>query len=231
MLSNSLSYLLTASGERLDLNYRFYERDFCTILRGYKKATCVVPTARGNLIELHYHDGFSLARGGEERRAQRPLPPNYRSFSHYVDYLLETMEAIGRNASDPTRLRQYEWLSTLSLGYDSPACTILARQLGVTRAVNFVGGRHGHEEDSSDIARMLGIELIQHDRDEYLPWSTFPRPSFSHQETEAMTLSMLRCPLNWRRHSSSAETLGTHFGPCIRSMCPLIDTASPPLAA
>ena len=177
-VSNSLSYLLTASGERLDLNYRFYERDFCTILRGYKKATCVVPTARGNHIELHYHDGFSLARGGEGRRAQRPLPPNYRSFSHYVDYLLETMEAIGRNASDPTRLRQYEWLSTLSLGYDSPACTILARQLGVTRAVNFVGGRHGHEEDASDIARILGIELIQHDRDEYLSMVDFPEAEF-----------------------------------------------------
>ena len=49
--------------------------------------------------------------------------------------------------------------ATISSGYDSPACAVLAKEAGCTRVLSLSGSRYD-EDDGSDIARKIGFTEI-----------------------------------------------------------------------
>ncbi len=53
----------------------------------------------------------------------------------------------------------YDFLGTLSSGYDSTTNTVLAQQGGLRDVISFLNARGGAADDGKDIADKLGIKL------------------------------------------------------------------------
>jgi hypothetical protein len=95
------------------------------------------------------------------------------------------MASLYSNANSPLRQVHYEPLATVSRGYDSPACAILAREIGCTEAVTFVKGRQEHAWAVSDnddkgtaIAALLNLDVSEYSREDYLYAAGFPEAEF-----------------------------------------------------
>ncbi|ADE15275.1 conserved hypothetical protein [Nitrosococcus halophilus Nc 4] len=177
-ISNSFCYLLEVSSLQLLDDYGFYETDFFSILRGHNKAVTSVPLDRKHRVTLHYHDGIAIDRDLTQRRIPRPAPPVFTNYTGYIDYLTEIIHAIYDNATDTARAIRYTPLSSLSTGYDSPACTALAKSIGCTEAITFIDSRHGHMEDATDIAKALEVTLLPVKREAYFELHQYPEAEF-----------------------------------------------------
>ncbi|ABA58407.1 hypothetical protein Noc_1945 [Nitrosococcus oceani ATCC 19707] len=177
-ISNSFCYLLEASSQQLLGSYGFYETDFFSILQGHNKALTSVPLDEKHQATLHYHDGIAVGHDLVQRRISRPTPPAFTDYTGYIDYLVKIIRAIYDNATDSARTIQYTPLSSLSTGYDSPACTALVKSIGCTEAVTFADSRHGHMEDATDIAKALEVTLLPIEREAYLKLEQYPEAEF-----------------------------------------------------
>src|SRR5690606_2497594 len=114
-----------------------------------------------------------------------PEPPSFVSYGHYVDYLLETLTMLRDNAADPHRHVTYEPLTTISSGYDSPACAVLAQRIGCRRAVTFGAARQAFEarlrstdDSGAAIAALLGLPVAAYSREAYLASAERPEAPF-----------------------------------------------------
>ena len=177
-VSNSLCYLLKATGSDLSLEYGFYETDLSTVLGGYDRAIRRVPLAAGRYVNLHDCDGLSFGPNDEKTSFARPHPPAFDSYDAYRDYLKSTLLDLDANARHPTRAVTFDPMGMLSTGYDSPACMALARDIGCNEAINFPSARSGSSDDATDIAKALQISLLQFERDDYHGCNDFPEAEF-----------------------------------------------------
>jgi len=158
LVSNSLACLLAVSRHRFAPEYRHYHRDFLSIIKGIRKYRAVLPTEQGRVRftyfdNLHW-DGQSLTtieKPGAERRFER--------FAEYRAFLESSLSRMAGNMGSSKRARRYEFLATLSTGYDSPTVTALAKPFGLERVVCF--HREGNLRDrGSSIAPYLGVEPV-----------------------------------------------------------------------
>jgi hypothetical protein len=180
------AYLLEAAHAKLDLRNWSYERQLMTFLRGYARATKRLKLAGGATISLHYHDTILVRSDLEQRLLHPPAPPHFASYCDYIDYVSRTLEALHRNANAPERRVTYTPLSTISSGYDSPACAVLAKRLGCRRAVTFTEARKVFNEQplktaddsGEDVARMLGLDVTKWSRSAYLAADDYPEALF-----------------------------------------------------
>lgn len=184
-VSNSLAYLLAATGSRLDFRYDGYEPDLMSFLRGYRKATKTMPLADGRRVSIHYHESFAIDRDLAMRFIAPPEPPAFPSYRSYVDYLDRTVASLHANAVSPARRVAFRPLTTISSGYDSPAGAVLARRIGCDEAVTFAEARTKYAlamNDTSDsgeaIGKRLGFDVETFDRDGYLKSDDFPEAIF-----------------------------------------------------
>lgn len=172
LVSNSLAFLLAQAADSPDPEYLFYDRDIISFVDGLSAAVRRLPTRRGRVVELLYCANLTVDRdlGVSERR--RTQPRAFTDYADYVTFLTAELAALDRNARDPTRARsRYEPLATISSGYDSPACAVLARSTGCTRAVTVGAARaeYGGGADSGlEIGRRLGLTVTEYDRGSYL---------------------------------------------------------------
>jgi hypothetical protein len=172
LVSNSLAFLLAQAADSPDPEYLFYDRDIISFVDGLSAAVRRLPTRRGRVVELLYCTNLTVDRDlrvSEQRRAQ---PRSFTDYADYVTFLELELAALDRNARDPARVRsRFEPLATISSGYDSPACAILARSIGCTRAVTVGAARaeYGGGSDSGlEIGRRLGLTVSEYDREGYL---------------------------------------------------------------
>ena len=86
-----------------------------------------------------------MAAPGPDRERPKPAPSDFRDFADYEGFLVDTLRAIGRNASSPARAQTYRWLSSVSAGYDSAAAAALAKNV-----------RHSPQEANPLRARLSG---------------------------------------------------------------------------
>ena len=185
-VSNSFVYLLAASHDRLDIGYRLYERDFQTFLHGYHRARRALRTASRQTICLHYNESVLADRGLSLSVVKPPLPPEFRTFAAYVEYLDSVVRALHANATASERTVTYAPLTTISSGYDSPACTVLAKGIGCTQAVTFPEARTEYNpsrlsdanDSGAEIGRCLGVDVSSFVREEYLGRQDFPEAEF-----------------------------------------------------
>jgi hypothetical protein len=186
LVSNSLPFVLEAAGAKLDPQNWSYERHLMTFLRGYAKATKRLELAGGITVRLHYHDTLVIDRDLRQRSTRPQEPPSFHSYRDYVEYLWGTLEVMHRNATAPERKVAYTPISTISSGYDSPACAVLAKQLGCRSAVTFTEARATFNErplktldDSGEhIAKILGLEVATFSRNAYLAAEDYPEALF-----------------------------------------------------
>ena len=186
VLSNSLAYLLQALDDQLHPRYRFYERDLMTFLRGYTNARTSIPTLSGRRINLHYHRAIDVTLDLEIYTRTPSQPPHFANYSEYVSYTNETVRSICQNSNDSNRNTTYAPLTTISSGYDSPACAVFAKSVGCHQAVTFSDARPDRKDHRSDplgdsgkdIAERLDMDVLEFSRDGYLTLNDFPEAEF-----------------------------------------------------
>lgn len=157
VVSNSLPFLLTYCGDELEPFDWTYGERFCSIVLGLQHTPVVVPVQRGKLIVVHHHN-LAISTTGDLRLEPKTLPPRFDDYAGYIGYLQATITAVFRNAAAVERPRRYQPLCTLSAGYDSPACAVLARAAGCREAVT-LNGRQLGEDSGTAIARHLGLAI------------------------------------------------------------------------
>ncbi|HET8551450.1 MAG TPA: hypothetical protein VFM97_03105 [Gammaproteobacteria bacterium] len=188
LISNSFSYLLTAAGDTVDINYRRYERDFMSSLNGVRKSKKFVPTAAGRRVRLHYSEKIRIDRNLDIRTERYGDGPGFSSYEEYVDIVHNLLARLHANAADAGRKVTYRPLSTISTGYDSPAATVFARRHGCNSALTFVDARTEYNDpawgpvDANDsgmeIARYLGVEVRTFNRSGYDQRTDHPEAEF-----------------------------------------------------
>lgn len=184
-VSNSLAYLLEASGSTLNPRYWRYEADLMTFLRGIKRASTSLPLAKGRRVEIHYHRTFLFDRDLTRQWVEPPQPPAFTSYQSYIDYLVETIGRMHANAVAAGRRASFTPLTTISSGYDSPACAVLARHIGCRRSVTFTEARtefapkvSSADDSGEHIAALLGLDVDVFSRDHYLEADDYPEALF-----------------------------------------------------
>jgi hypothetical protein len=158
-ISNSLPCLLAVIGGRLDPAFRGYADLFLSVTRGLDDVPDL-PIDEGAAVEFAYRtnlrwDGYQL-----HRVPKCAEPRNFSCFHSYVGFLRAALQRIGENIASPQRMRAYSWLGTISRGYDSPTCALLAREAGLRRVITIDESRPGVIDDGSDIALALGLTCV-----------------------------------------------------------------------
>ncbi len=177
-VSNSFPFCLSASGNRLKPDYSLYFRDFQSIIRGIEKYKKNIPLEQGS-VALRYMDNVQVKNDLSWNTVNKPLPPAFLNYAEYYNYLVETLEKIRDNVTSPARRIQYNFLVTISSGYDSTAGAALSRRIGCAHAITFPEARVRPLSDSGrEAAQHLGYSVVEAERLEYQKLKTCPEAEF-----------------------------------------------------
>ena len=181
-LSNSLAFCLAAAGDALDPGYPFYHRDLFSMRLGLKRSTKSIPTLRGQML-LFYTGTVAIDAAGAVGWKPIGETAPFADFAAYVSFLKAKLARTLANATDAARRAPLIPLLSLSSGYDTTACAVLAAELGVREAVALARVRARRvQRDTSDTgaaaAERLGLALSvveppDHARDEGTPEAEF----------------------------------------------------------
>ncbi|MCE3267179.1 MAG: hypothetical protein K0S15_1888 [Solirubrobacterales bacterium] len=136
------------------------------------------------LDKLVFYD-YLIRRDGMAYRMPLPELKQFDDYAHYRSSVASVINVIAANALHTGRRQTYEPLAAVSAGYDSPACAALAKAAGCERAITTRTGRRGGVDSGRQVARALGLSLVERDR-----------PPFHEREDAAMgeTLADLTDP-------------------------------------
>lgn len=180
-VSNSMVYVLEASGTCFDRSEWRYEVWFMSYLNGLDRARKHFDLD-SKVLTFHYCSPFAVNDALEMRLDTRPALPRFGSYEDYVDTLRCWVRLLSDNAADSRRSTVYAPLTTISSGYDSTVCAVLAADVGCTEAVNIsdsrpVSGRR--QDDSGDqIAKILGLQVKRFQRTALRDLKGFPEAEF-----------------------------------------------------
>ncbi|MBS0383989.1 MAG: hypothetical protein JSS00_01410 [Proteobacteria bacterium] len=162
LLSNSLPFLLKATGTRLHPRDLLYHWRF-GVIQAHRQTA---PLECGRL-EFFHNTNVAISREHRVRCEPKPPSPDFNSFAEYkanMDALLAEIAAAlcGQQI-------QYEPVSTISSGYDSAAAAVLAKAIGATRTLTISDSRCGEAGDDSGepIARRLGMSASVRTRNDH----------------------------------------------------------------
>lgn len=176
LVSNSMPLLCAAAGLDLDPGYAFYKDDLCSIKDGLSRARRSVPLAGGHALRLHYHCNVRIGTdlGLEERPKACPVIGG--SYESYRALLLDRLGAALRNAADERRPVRLQPISTLSRGYDSVSCTVLARELGCREVLCFRDPEAAEPDadNGAALAAQLGLQAHVAQRTAYQSLNACP---------------------------------------------------------
>ena len=180
-VSNSLAFTLALADDALDPRYPGYAADLTSFTRGIRDAVDRLPTRDGNALRLAYFANLTVGADLSVVRRDRPAPAPFDDYASYVGVLRSTLQALHANAADPARRVRYAPLATVSSGYDSPACAVLARDIGCREAITFRKAREKFadtDDSGREIGELLGYAVREFDREDYLKLDNGPEPDF-----------------------------------------------------
>ena len=180
VVANSLAFALVRAGLDLDPYYRRYLLDMRSIMRGLRAYVSIIPTLQGIPIQRHFFCNLVIDRDLQVREERKPQAPHFERFADYRQYLRSTLERITLNASDSSRSFVYRLLATVSRGYDSPACAVLAKECGCERAMTVRDSSWGNPLDSGrEIGELLLDEVVERKRQAYFHNAGMPEAEFA----------------------------------------------------
>ena len=180
VVSNSLPFVLVCAGLDLDPYYRRYLIDLRSIVRGLQRYVTTIPTLQEVPIQRHFFCNLVIDRDLQVRRERKPRAPHFEAFADYRDYLKSRLERITQNANDSSRLFVYRLLATVSRGYDSPACAVLAKECGCERALTISDSSWGNPIDSGrEIGELLFDDVVERKRQHYFHNAGMPEAEFA----------------------------------------------------
>ncbi|MEM9587760.1 MAG: hypothetical protein AAGA03_10815 [Planctomycetota bacterium] len=157
-ISNSLPAALLLSQTNVSQLYRSYPADFSKIILGIDQYDGRLKEV-SNSTELIYHDNVVVDSGGIRRQAKPSLRRNLENFESYRDFLKDALVRCGENLRHVQRRFRYEWLGTLSSGFDSPTVCALARPAGLAEAMTITTARGGGDDSGETIGEQLGLNV------------------------------------------------------------------------
>lgn len=168
-VSNSMALVCAAAGLDLDPGHAFYKDDLCSIQDGLALARRTVPLAQGRSLQLHYHCNVRVTSGRQLQEQPKRCPDVGRDFEAYRSMLRDRLGAALRNAADPQRPARLRPISTLSRGYDSVTCTVLAREFGCEEVLCFrdPAAPQPDADNGSALAVYLGLRAHVAGRTDY----------------------------------------------------------------
>jgi hypothetical protein len=174
-ISNSLVCLLSATGATLDPAYPNYRADLRSICNGLSRYHSTIESSAGPVVLTYCHN---LEWSGRELRTVPKNSPmrDFSSFERYRGFLDASLAALAANMADPARSIAYRFLGTISSGYDSATIATLARTHGLGDVLTFKTARSGENDSGAEIARVLGLRVLQASRDAWRAGSTPEAP-------------------------------------------------------
>ncbi|HEX6049237.1 MAG TPA: hypothetical protein VFZ21_08210, partial [Gemmatimonadaceae bacterium] len=174
--------LLAAANDEVDPGHKFYHFELMTNMKGYRRYRRHVRTRAGRDVRIFFHANVLVRPDLSVDVRDKPLPPpEFRDYEDYLCYLRAMVAGVAANASDAARTVPFTPLATISSGYDSPACALLARDVGASEAITFGRARPGYNEEDdsgSDIAERIGLRVLEFDRLEYLRLDSLSEAEF-----------------------------------------------------
>jgi hypothetical protein len=176
-ISNSIVFLMSASGEEPHPLYPFYAYDILRIVRaGLDGIGGTLPT--NSRHKIHVYIMSTLRVDSQLTLTQESLPskPDLNTYEDYHDLLVSELRGLIDNAEDSKRKQPVAALCTTSRGYDSVAVTSIAAKAGCTRAVTINDSRAANpeEDNGTEICHLLGMQCTTYER-----WSYLDHPEFA----------------------------------------------------
>ena len=165
-VSNSLACLLSVVEAGVVPLYRHYRRDFETIILGLDQYRRTLTTTRGD-VQLVYQNNLVLRDGKLSAESKPIVERDVSTYDGYRQFLESSLVRCAENMRSPQRAQPYEFLGTISTGFDSPAVAALGRAAGLKHVITFAQARDGFDDDGSKIAELLGLSIEVLDRDRW----------------------------------------------------------------
>jgi len=163
-VSNSLACLLAAARATVDPLYPRYFEDFRTVREGLLRYRPSLASSRGPVRLIYY--GNLEWDGGRLQQVSKPAPVrDFGSFVKYRAFLGQALRDLADNMGGRERRRPYDFLGTISTGYDSPTVAVLAREAGLATAITVDRSRGGASDSGEEIAARLGLAAHVVERD------------------------------------------------------------------
>jgi len=183
-VSNSLPLLLASIGDRLDPHCPEYPAILESVMEGIDDYRRTIPTEKGKVRRQLYRTLNVTPDNIWE--SEKRMPPPFRCYDEYRNYLCDNYELIAKNARDRARSEPLEIWSSQSRGYDSPAVNAIAKSYGIDKVFTVTKSKStlylAHKEDGSEpnddggeICDALGLKCIRLNRHAY-------REEFDHEE-------------------------------------------------
>lgn len=174
-VSNSLPMLLVESKTNLDNLNHFYYREIYKHNCNLKQHKSMIKVLSNNQkINLNIYHNCNIIIDENLKvitKDKKKLKIDFKTYDDYVHFLRTTIKQLIDNANSKNRILSYQAITAISSGYDSPACSVLAKEVGATQAITIEDARRFYL-DSSDsgevIAKQLGLEVTKGKRDDYL---------------------------------------------------------------
>lgn len=150
--------------------------DSClTDLVGRMKAHCNESTAQGadlstpfvtteggwSFYRIMYHN-FGLSEDGTPVRVFHHEQEPAKTFEEYRNNLERVIKSLSNNAKSQHRKFPLSVVSTISNGYDSTACTAIAKAAGCNIAHTITGDVRGRSDSGEEVGAQLGVKVIKH---------------------------------------------------------------------
>ncbi len=165
VVSNSLPFLMEYIGAKLNRRVYDYEKILCSMLYG-PRGIRDIPISGTETIKQYIVSNIHISSQGISVN-RRPAMKPFQDFADYYERITASLKAIRNNMQAPGRSARFGLVSTISCGYDSAACSALARTIGCERAVTLSGGRYD-VDDGSLIAKQLGYtHIVKRDKNRY----------------------------------------------------------------
>jgi hypothetical protein len=196
LASNSLPFILTRAGDDLEMRFLFYDGVTQSIIDGIDRYERVLPTRNGNGVHVRYHCNLLIDSDLRVLETAKAAVRDFAGFADYTSFLEDQIRRIRDNANHPERKVNYSPVATISSGYDSPACAVLARRVGCQTALTFATARQAGEEDSGRlIGEQLGLRVKTFDRLAYLQKPNFPEAECGPSEFSSLDDELVRSML------------------------------------
>lgn len=168
-VSNSVPFLLAATGSSLDKEYFHYEEDFCSGMKGVRNSSKSTPLSVGRELRFHRSCNVEVDAQLTVNEKTKHSELDFHNYDAYMDSLRKVLRRIKENATDRARKTPYGMVTTISRGYDAPAASALAFEVGCRIALTFNTPERYKDDCGSEIARRLGYsEIHELDGEEYL---------------------------------------------------------------
>ncbi|HEX9665713.1 MAG TPA: hypothetical protein VGA95_04050 [Thermodesulfobacteriota bacterium] len=181
LVSNSLAFLLVRAGDWINHNYMFYQSELTSCKEGLKKLKTWIPTHQGNKVYLYYYCNVLIDLNYAVKKVAKPSHKSFVDYADYRRFLQDEILALHQNATNSTRKVSYCPLTTISTGYDSPVCAVLAMGIGCDESVTFTNARPTFKDNNDSgrkIGELMGLRVIEYDREAYLHEDNFPEAEF-----------------------------------------------------